>query len=269
MASGTVTCTSGAELSYEVRGSGPPVVMVAGLGDDLSSWSAQVDRLSPNHLVLAFDNRGSGGSSTPPGPYTIEAMADDAHDLVTELGLAPASAVGSSMGGAICQRWALRHPGDIDRLVLTNTWAEQDTFTNVLFDHWIALAGVGEGPVLLGSLLLFSFSAGYLAENPDIAREFLASDPPALAGFEAAARACRGHSVLEEAHGIRQPTLVIAGSEDILTRPALSVRLAERIPDARLERLDAGHMVFWERPEKFNDLVTEFLDGAADDPAGS
>ena len=137
--------------------------MVAGLGDDLSSWSAQVDRLSRNHLVLAFDNRGSGGSSTPPGPYTIEAMADDAHDLVTELGLAPVSAVGSSMGGAICQRWALRHPSDIDRLVLTNTWAEQDTFTNVLFDHWIALAGVGEGPVLLGSLLLFSFSAGYLS----------------------------------------------------------------------------------------------------------
>ena len=269
MRSGTVTCTSGAELSYELRGSGPPVVTVAGLGDDLSSWSAQVDRLSGNHLVLAFDNRGSGGSSTPPGPYTIEAMADDAHDLVTELGLAPVSAVGSSMGGAICQRWALRHPSDIDRLVLTNTWAEQDTFTNVLFDHWIALAGVGEGPVLLGSLLLFSFSAGYLSEHPEIAREFLSSDPPALAGFEAAARACRGHSVLEEAHGIRQPTLVIAGTKDVLTRPALSVRLAERIPDARLERLDAGHMVFWERPEAFNDLLTEFLDDAANDPAGS
>jgi 3-oxoadipate enol-lactonase len=259
MERGTVTCTSGAELSYEVRGSGPPVVMVAGLGDDLSSWSAQVERLSGSHTVVAFDNRGSGGSSTPPGPYTIQAMADDAHDLVNELGLGPVSAVGSSMGGAICQRWALRHPGDISRLVLTNTWGEGDVFTNTLFDHWIALAGVADGPALLGSLLLFSFSAGYLVEHPEIAREFLASDPPALEGFEAAAQACRGHSALEEAHDIRQPTLVIAGSEDILTRPALSVRLAERIPDARLERLDAGHMVFWERPEAFNDLLLEFL----------
>jgi 3-oxoadipate enol-lactonase len=85
------------------------VVLVAGEGDDIASWDT-VEPLADDHLLVAYDNRGVSRSSTPRGPYSIEAMADDAHALARHLDLEPVAAIGSSMGGAICQRWALRHP---------------------------------------------------------------------------------------------------------------------------------------------------------------
>jgi 3-oxoadipate enol-lactonase len=186
-------------------------------------------------------------------------MADDAHAVVQELRLAPVSAVGSSMGGAICQRWALRHPSDLERLVLTNTWGERDAFLDALFSHWIVLGESGSGQRIMESLLLFCYSAEYLRTHPATVREFLALPPPPLAGFVGAAHACRAHDALGDLKAVTQPTLVIAGERDILTRPALSQRIVESIPAARMTPLPAGHMIFWEQPEAFSDVVLRFL----------
>ena len=257
--SGYVERPDGVEIYYETVGDGLPVVLVAGLADDRTSWSGQVPALSRDHLVVLFDNRGIGNSSVPSGPYSIDEMADDAHAVVEALGLGRVSAVGSSMGGAICQRWALRHADDLKRLVLTNTWAEQDAFLDALFSHWIALGESGSGQRIMESLLLFCYAADYLQAEPTIVRDFLALPPPPLTGFVGAAHACRAHDMRGELQSITQPTLVVAGEHDILTRPALSERIVKSIPAARMKRLSAGHMIFWERPEAFSDLVLQFL----------
>jgi 3-oxoadipate enol-lactonase len=256
---GTITTTAGVDIYYRMTGDGPPMVLVAGLGDDHASWAAQTEAFSTDHTVVAFDNRGIGRSSTPPGPYTIEQMADDAHELARALDLDPVVAAGSSMGGAICQRWALRHPDDIDRLVLTNTWAERDPFVGALVDHWISLARAGGGRHIIESLLVFCFCPDFMARNPETVQEFLAFPPPQLEGFMAAAAACRAHHTLEELSQIHHPALVIAGEHDILTRPQLSRHLADCLSDARLASLPTGHMVFWEMPEAFNALVRGFV----------
>jgi pimeloyl-ACP methyl ester carboxylesterase len=96
-------------------------------------------------------------------------MVDDAHDLAQALELGPVVAVGSSMGGAICQRWALRHPEDIGRLVLTITWAERDAFTNALFDHWISLAKAG------GEHIIESLPTGHMVfwEMPEAFKDLV------------------------------------------------------------------------------------------------
>jgi 3-oxoadipate enol-lactonase len=215
--------------------------------------------LSEDHLVVVFDNRGIGNSSVPSGPYSIDQMADDAHAVVKELGLGPVSAVGSSMGGAICQRWALRYADDLERLVLTNTWGERDPFLDALFSHWIAQGESGSGQRIMESLFLFCFSPDHMQAHPAFAADFLALPPPPLTGFVGAAHACRAHDMTEDLQSIRQPTLVVAGQHDILTRPALSQRIVEAIPAARMELLPAGHMIFWEQPEAFSDLVLRFL----------
>jgi pimeloyl-ACP methyl ester carboxylesterase len=75
----------------------------------------------------------------------------------------------------------------------------------------------------------------------------------------AAAHACRNHDTSSVAGQIGQPTLVIAGTFDILTRPVLSERLAARLTKATLRNLPTGHMVFWEKPDAFNALVREFV----------
>ena len=256
---GRVKRPDGVEIYYETVGEGPPVVLVAGLADDRTSWSGQVAALSEDHLVVVFDNRGIGNSSVPNGPYSIDEMADDAHAVVEGLGLGPVSAVGSSMGGAICQRWALRYADDLERLVLTNTWAERDAFLDALFSHWIALGENGGGRRIIESLFLFCFSPDHMQAHPTFVHDFLTLPPPPLTGFVGGAHACRAHDTLGELQSIRQPTLVVAGEHDVLTRPALSERIVKSIPTARMRLLPAGHMIFWEQPEAFSDLLLRFL----------
>ncbi|MHB1432169.1 MAG: alpha/beta fold hydrolase [Streptosporangiaceae bacterium] len=249
---------AGVSIYTQLAGDGPPIVWVAGLGDDHTSWSQQVLDFTQENLCVTFDNRGIGRSSIPPGPYTTAAMAEDVHELIADLELGPVVAVGSSMGGAICQEWAIRHPEDMRGLVLTNTWGRSDGYLRTLFEHWIALAQ-DSGQRMLESLLLFSFGADYLAAHPDIAAEFLRSAPPNLEGFAAAATACREHDALDALASLTVPTLVVVGDADILTRPALGEEIVRRIPGAELARIPAGHMLFWERPAEFASAVRNFM----------
>jgi len=238
---------------------GRPVVLVAGLGDDHASWGPILRYLTPAYRCITFDNRGIGASPITPGPYRIADLAEDAHALHQALRLPPCVAIGSSMGGAIGQEWALRYPADVAGVVLSNTWGRTDAFLRVLFEHWISLAGHGRADQLMDSLLLFSMSAAYLASKPGMVAEFRTSPPPDLDGFRAAAAACLGHDALDRLGDLSQPALVLGGRHDILTRPELSEELAGVLPHAELRLLEAGHMTFWETPETWGSAVTEWL----------
>jgi pimeloyl-ACP methyl ester carboxylesterase len=243
-----------------VSGNGPPLLWVAGLGDDHASWSGVIDRFEPEFTCIALDNRGCGQSDTPTGPYTIKEMAEDIHLLLAALDVGPVAAIGSSMGGAICQEWAAAYPSEVTALVLTNSWAATDSSTALLFDHWIALASSGDAHRLAESLVLFSLSGEFLASS-DVASYLT---PIAnLPGFAASASACRGHDALDRLGGLSAPTLVIAGAHDALTRPALSLQLVNAVGNAQMEVIEAGHMVFWEQPDDFSERVRRFLQQAA------
>jgi 3-oxoadipate enol-lactonase len=248
---------------FFVAQSGPmdaaTIVLVAGLGDDHASWEEPAALLADSYRIVTFDNRGIGGSPITPGPYSIPQMAEDVHELASALGLERVRAVGSSMGGAICQEWALAYPEEVERLVLSNTWAERDRWFVSLLDHWIELAGRGSGRDLLYQLALFCFSPDYLDANPGTVDECLDAPVPNLDGFRAAGRACQGHHALDRVASIEVPTLVVGGEHDILTRPALSRRLAAVIPSAELHWLPTGHMTFWEQPQAWATLVDDFI----------
>jgi 3-oxoadipate enol-lactonase len=250
---------------FAVHAAGPPdgrpVMLVAGLGDDHASWEPVLPYLTPEYRCITFDNRGIGLSPVTPGPYSMAGLAADAHALHQALGLAPCIAIGSSMGGAICQEWALRHPADVAAVVLSNSWGRTDTFLRVLFEHWRSLASEGDAAQLMDSLLLFCLSPGYLARKPETVAEFRAAPAPDLGGFASAAAACLGHDALPRLGGLAKPALVLAGRHDILTRPELSTELAEAVPRAQLHLLDAGHMTFWEAPEAWGLAVTRWLTG--------
>jgi pimeloyl-ACP methyl ester carboxylesterase len=147
--------------------------------------------------------------------------------------------------------------------VLSNTWAEPDPWFSALIGHWIDLAGRGSGHDVLYQLALFCFSPTYLREHPDTVPEFLAEGMPDPVGFRGAGEACQGHDAIGRVGAISQPTLVIGAHADILTRPELSRNLAEALPNASLVWLDAGHMIFWEKPREWADAVRAFLDAPA------
>ncbi len=109
------------ELYYESRGVGAPVVVVGGLGLDVSEMTGLTEPLAHRFRVLAVDNRGVGRSSKPPGPYSIDQMADDLAALLDAIGVTRTHVLGISMGGRIAMSLALRRPELVDRLVLVPT----------------------------------------------------------------------------------------------------------------------------------------------------
>lgn len=258
---GAMTTTSRGDFFVAEQGptDGPPVVFVAGLGDDHESWADPVSILSERFRCITFDNRGIGQSPVTVGPYSTAGLAEDAEAIASALGLGRVDVVGSSMGGAVCQEWSLSHPERVRCMVLSNTWAGRDAWFSALIEHWIDLAQRGSGSDVMYQLALFCFSPDHLTANPETIQEFLAESLPDLVGFEAAGRACQNHNSLARLGEIEHPTLVIGGRSDILTRPALSEELSAELPNSRIEWLEAGHMTFWERPEEWASLVGGFL----------
>ncbi|HKN96594.1 MAG TPA: alpha/beta fold hydrolase [Pseudonocardiaceae bacterium] len=114
---------NGITLYYETHGDGPPLVLILGLGADVSVFQPFVRDLAAHHRVLAFDNRGAGRSAKPREPYTVPMMADDTAGLIQAVGMAGADVMGLSLGGRIAIELAVRHPELVGRLVLVSTAA--------------------------------------------------------------------------------------------------------------------------------------------------
>jgi 3-oxoadipate enol-lactonase len=111
------------DMYYEVHGTGDPLVLIGGLGNDISEWEWMVQWCAQTHRVLAFDNRGAGRTGKPDIPYSIEMMAADTAGLMTELDISHATVLGVSMGGRIALALALDHPELVARLILVSTSA--------------------------------------------------------------------------------------------------------------------------------------------------
>ena len=250
----------GTDIHAEIYGtSGPPIVFIPGLGDNTLSWTAQVEAMCDDFTVVLIDNRGAGKSAVPAGPYSTEQMADDAHQVIAKLGLGPATVVGISMGGAICQHWAIHHPEDISKLVLSSTWGAPDIFITALFDHWQGLAEKGDRRALIESLLVFCYSPEYLSRFPETVDAFVEGETMNLDGFAPAAMACREHLALDQVRKVHQPVLMMIGERDILIRPDLSYALAEQFSNVQVAPMSTGHMTHWEMPDTFNDLIRNFV----------
>ena len=114
------------ELYYEEHGSGEPLIMVLGLGQDIATWGFQIEELSKHLRLIVFDNRDAGKSSRCPHGYTTEAMAQDILGLMDHLAIEQTHLLGTSMGGMIAQHVPLMAPERLKSLILagTTSWGE-------------------------------------------------------------------------------------------------------------------------------------------------
>src|SRR5262249_51251302 len=101
---------NGSDLYYESRGTGDPLLLIAGFACDHTIWSLVVPILASRHRVVVFDNRGTGQTSSPDRDFSIRQLAEDAAGLLDAIGLTSAHVAGHSMGGMIAQELALAHP---------------------------------------------------------------------------------------------------------------------------------------------------------------
>jgi 3-oxoadipate enol-lactonase len=265
--SGTVRA-NGQELYYEVHGSGPPLVLVMGIGYDSSLWTlVQVPALSTQFRVVLVDNRDAGRSSRASHPYRIADMADDLAGLLDGLAIPQAHLLGLSMGGMIALEFALRHPNRLDRLVLAGTGAApaQSAVDPIQTWSWVK-ANDQTGDVFGGQQFVSLFSTSFLRNHEAVrdTAELLASNPYPMTpeAYGRQADAYRHFDALDRLGAITAPTLVVVGEQDLLTPPWIAREVADAIPGARFEVIrgdGSSHVVPIERPDDFNQLVTDFL----------
>ncbi|MFI9809388.1 alpha/beta fold hydrolase [Streptomyces sp. NPDC052301] len=230
-----------------------PLVLVHALGLDRRMWAPVVGCLPPARRIIAYDVRGHGVAAGAPPPATVRDLADDLLRLLDALGLARVALAGLSMGGAVAQTFAVRHPERLSALHLVATAADPQPAYLERADR-VARYGVVEQ---LPATLERWFTPAFLAADPEpvrYARETLAG--VRAADFGAGWRALARLDVRDGLGGLRLPVRVIAGGDDPATPPALMRGIAQDIPGAEFVIIDGvRHLVGLEAPERLAALL--------------
>lgn len=253
---------NGIDIHYTIEGEGPVVTMSHALGCNLSLWDEQAKALSGRYRVLRYDTRGHGGSSAPPGPYSLEQMADDLHGLLTGLGVAQTHFVGISMGGMIGQILALKYPMLLQSLILCSTTSR---YPAAMRSTWVerirTVEAKGMEPTVEPALQRW-FTPSFRKHQPDVmdrVRVMLRSTPPH--GYIGCCYAIPTIDVTDRLGEVRCPALVIAGEDDPGTPVVMAQEIHAALPSSEIAILrSASHLCNLEQPEAFNRVLLDFLD---------
>jgi pimeloyl-ACP methyl ester carboxylesterase len=274
----------GHRRAYVRAGSGPPLLLLHGIGNTCQTWAGVIDRLAESHTVVAPDLLGHGDSDKPRGDYSIAAYANGMRDLLSVLDIEKATVVGHSLGGGIALQFAYQFPERCERLALVGSGGLGPELSAGLRAATLpgaelvltALTGAS-GPLRLGFQTLdrIGHVAGWqrvrdLAEAGDALL--------ALKDVEARRAFLRTLRGVADAHGQAVtaldrlylansvPMLVIWGSRDPIV-PALHAETVRTlVPTARVEVFaGAGHWPHLDDPDRFCDVLLEFI--ASTEPA--
>ena len=220
------------ELFYTKAGSGPPLLLLHGNGEDGTYFVHQVKEFFRDFTVYTIDTRGHGRSLRGTAPFTISQFADDLLAFMDEQGLKQADILGFSDGGNIALTFALRHPDRVRRLILN---------------------GANLDPKGVKLLVQLPIVLGYHFAS-------LSKKPKARAHAELLGLMVKEpHIDPVELKKLTMPVLVIAGTKDMI-RERHTRLIADSLPNARLEMIPGDHFIANKTPSAFNRAVRQFLE---------
>ena len=250
-------------LPYEWHGSGPPLLLLAGLGAKGTSFHPFLDVAAERYRVLTPDLRGSGRAAALAPGTTLCELAADVLELLDTLDVGPLPVVGRSMGGMIAQELALLAPDRVESLVLASTTAHSDAHLTEIFRLLADMSRAGIPAELRHrTSLLWALGRTALEERESV-RAYLAArvrnDRPR--DYAIQALACAAHDTRDRLANVMRPSLVLAGSEDRFMPTRHALTLAHALPRAELRFIPGcGHLAYLEEPEIFAEVVFEFLE---------
>lgn len=219
--------------NYIEEGDGFPLILLHGNGEDLNYFEHQMKPLAEHFRVIALDTRGHGKSPRGEAPFSIRQFADDLLAFMDGHSIQKAHLLGFSDGGNIAMVFALAHPDRVGKLILNG--ANLDA------------SGVKRS-------VQIPIEIGYR-----VAKLFARSSPEARRNAEMLGLMVNDPNVkLEELPRIKAPTLVIAGSKDMI-KDSHTHLIANSIPEAQLVIIEGDHFVANKHPKEFNEAVIRFL----------
>ena len=218
-------------MYYEIHSDGEPLVLIVGLGTDISELEGIIHWLAQKYQVLAFDNRGAGRTDKPDTPYSIEMMADDTAGLMQTLGIQQAHILGISMGGRIALALALRHPKSVKQLVLVSTSARS-------IKNWRR------------------YFFGILSSMPIFRSKY----PQPHYAFMRQRRASFVYNCTDKLHELHIPTVIMHGKKDKIVPYKLAEEMHTGTKGSKMLAFAGGHVFFFMKErQQFLDAIAEFV----------
>lgn len=253
-----------AKIFYEIRGDGPPVVLLHPFPTNHDFWSPVIPALESRYRLILPDLRGHGASEIGKGPAFMPKHAADIARIMDAAGVGKAAFIVCSIGGYIVFEFLRCYRSRVSALALCNTRPQPDTAEGRAQRLKSADAVLDQGtepflqtmiPKLLGSTTISS--------RPDLvegALRMMRIMSPEDISLVLRGMAERPDSVPDLKH-FDLPTLIVMGEEDVLTTAADGELMRQNIPNSRLKLIPkAGHYAPWERPEAVAPLLRQFLD---------
>jgi pimeloyl-ACP methyl ester carboxylesterase len=257
----TIEC-EGLRIAYERVGVGPPLVLLHGyVADGPTTWQSQIEVLSDEFTVVAWDAPGAGASSDPPESFGIVGYADCLARFIRQLGFDRPSVAGLSFGGALALAFAARHPQLTNTLVLASAYAGWfGSLPHEAADRRLTQAlALSELPPdeFVRVLLPTMFSAGVPAQVVEDFGAALRAFHPS--GFRALARAS-AEDLRPVLARVAAPALLVYGDNDVRAPLEVAAKLRAALARSTLVTLHgAGHCCNIEAPDDFNREVRNFL----------
>jgi 3-oxoadipate enol-lactonase len=253
-------------LYYERTGQGPKLLFVNGSGVTMDDSRLLLSLFASHFDFVAYDYRGLGESSEPPGPYGMAECAGDALSVLDAVGWEAACVLGISFGGMVAQELAVTAPGRVRRLALLCTSPGGKGGSSYPLDELESLPR-GERVGVLRQLVDIRFDDQWLASHPQdhrlvelLAGRDAAPDPGQQRGRARQLAARRSHDVWDRLPSITCPAFIGCGRFDGIAPPRLSAAIVSRIPGAQLHTYEGGHLFIAQDPRCMTDVVS-FLSG--------
>ncbi len=258
----------GQKINYIEAGTGPNVILLHGLGDDLNVWEQTVPALTPKYRVWALDQIGCGQSDKPLINYRVSVLVEFLHAFCKKLGIEKATLVGNSLGGWVGAAFAHAYPDRVEKLVLVGAagyWPKHFSVQE-LSRQQLRTLSVSSPSAYRETMKWMLYDEAILTDA--FVEEAYAAQLKRKDGFtinQFIESVLRGEDRLDgKTKQIKAPTLVVWGRQDEATPLAIGEAFAKEIPGAQKAFIDrCGHMPQWECPPAFNAALLKFLAGAS------
>lgn len=250
---------NGTTIAYATTGEGEPLLLIHGAQGSSVEWKPQIAALTGHFRLIVPDVRGHGASAHTPAPYSMELFADDMAGLLDALEVESAHVLGHSMGGAVAQALAARHPGKVRRLILAETNYGFEDYPLL----WWAATLSAPAMRLIGVRGFVNLTLKQVKIKDETDKRLLESgfapqiaNPRNFWNIWRANNDYKGKAALAQ---INAPTLVMVAAQNKITH-GMGKHMAEAISGARLIMIpDAGHLLNWDNPIEFNAEVIRFF----------